>query len=290
MELRHFVKQYLNIEIQSNIRVTGLTDSDRTGTLSFLDNIDFLDTVKNNQHITAVLIREKDAVLLPENIEGIISDSPKAAFFDLHNKYCRQCLTYEPNNIAQSAVIHPSAVIAGCGVTIGENTVIGANTTILGGVCIGHDTTIGPNCVLGCDGFHVYTDTSGIQRIVAHDGKAIIGNYVDIQASVTVDKGLMGRDTVIGNECKIDNASHITHRVHIGEKTLIASSVCIAGSAEIGKNVWIGPQSVISNRINICDNAKILIGSVVIQNITRPISVSGNFAVEHIRHLRTMWK
>ena len=55
----------------------------------------------------------------------------------------------------------------------------------------------------------------------------------------------------------------------------------------IGENVWIGPHSVISNRVSICDNAKILIGSIVIRNIKKAISVSGNFAVEHAKHIKS---
>lgn len=287
MTLKEYIQQRIDKKLDVDIRVTGLADSVCAGTVSFLENVKFLDSVKDNKNIVAVFIREKDAVLVPHGICTIITESPKAAFFDLHNAYYMQNLDYGANNIAHSAKIHPSAIIADRGVIIGENVTVGANSTILSGVQIGKNTTIGSNCVVGYDGFHVYTGIDGIKKIVIHDGKVVIGDNVDIQASVTIDKGLMGRDTVIENECKIDNLVHIAHRVHIGAKTLVASGATIAGSTNIGRDVWIGPRAVIANRISICDNARILLGAVVIRNIKQPISVSGNFAVEHIKHLRS---
>lgn len=287
MALKEFTEQYIGKKINSNIQSTGLADSMRPGTLSFLENIQFIEDIKRNENIVAVFVREKDAGWLPDDIEAVVVESPKSEFFDVHNAYYKHHLHYKVNSIASSAVIHPSAVIADNGVVIGENTIIGAHTTILGGVEIGNNTMIGPNCVIGYDGFHVYTDMDGIKRVVIHDGKVIIGNNVDIQAAVTIDKGLMGRDTLIKDECKIDNAVHIAHRSHIGSQTLIASGACVAGSVDVGRDVWIGPHAVIANRISICDNARVLIGSVVIRNIKRPINVSGNFAVEHIKHLKS---
>lgn len=287
MKLKNFISEFLNVTIQNDIEYTGMADSVRPNTISFLDNPKFAKDINRNPNISVVLVREKDAALLQGNIETVIVEDPKAALFSLHNEYCKKYLRYETNKIAKSASIAPCAYIAPNGVVIGENVVIAPNAVILAGVEIGDNTTIGPNCVIGEDGFHVFEDLNTTKRIAMHDGLVKIGKNVDIQASVTVDKGFMGRDTVIGDECKIDNAVHIAHRVHVGRKTLIASGACIAGSVDIGENVWIGPHSVISNRVSICDNAKILIGSIVIRNIKKAISVSGNFAVEHAKHIKS---
>ena len=70
---------------------------------------------------------------------------------------------------------------------------------------IGENTVIGANCVIGSNGFHVYDDLNGIKRVAIHDGKVVIGQNVNIHASVVIDKGLMGRDTYIADESKIDN-------------------------------------------------------------------------------------
>ena len=286
MKLKNFISEFLNVTIKNDIEYTGMADSVRPNTISFLDNPKFAKDINRNPNISVVLVREKDAALLQGNIETVIVEDPKAALFSLHNEYCKKYLTYKVNKIAKSASIHASAYIAPEGVNIGENVIIAPNATILCGVEIGDNTTIGPNSVIGEEGFHVFKDLNGIKRIVQHDGFVKIGNNVDIQASVTIDKGFMGRDTIIGDECKLDNLIHISHRVHIGKGCYFASYACIGGSCDFGSNVWMGPKSVVANRITVANNARILIGSVVINNIRQNEEVSGNFAIKHEKHLR----
>ena len=140
--------------------------------------------------------------------------------------------------------------------------------------------------VIGSEGFHVFIDKSGFKQMIVHDGMVKIGAYVSIGASVNIDKGLMGRNTLIENECKFDNLVHVAHRVIIGKGSTIAAKVCFSGSVTLGENVWIGPSATISNRINIGAFAKVLLGSVVIRNIKAHSIVSGNFARSHEKHLR----
>jgi len=285
MNLYDFIRNETQYNLKNNVKYTGMTDSTRPNTLSFLDNPKFAGDLCDNKSIISSFVREKDIAFLSEDVEPIIVEKPKAVFFELHNAYCRKCLKYEPSAISKTTTIHPTAFVASEGVIINDNVVIGPNCSILPGVKIGENTTIGPNCVIGSEGFHVFTDTQGIKRMVIHDGAVIIGQNVDIQASVTVDKGLMGRDTIIGDECKLDNFVHIAHRVQIGLKTLIAGASSIGGSTLLGNNVWIGPKCVISNRLSIGDGSKVLMGSVVIRNVKENESVSGNFALPHDKHL-----
>ncbi|MEG2185437.1 MAG: hypothetical protein RRY12_12220 [Cloacibacillus sp.] len=285
MDLKSLASEFLNRTIKNSVEHTGMADSTRANTISFLDNPKFAKDINKNLNISVVLVREEDAPLLHEKIEAVIVEKPKAALFGLHNEYCKQYLKYGENKIAPSASIHPLAYIAPNGVTIGENVVIAPNAVILAGVEIGDNTTIGPNCVIGEDGFHVFEDLNKVKRIVCHDGFVKIGSNVDIQASVTVDKGFMGRDTVIGDECKIDNFVHIAHRVHVGARTLFAGGTSVGGSTYIGNNVWIGSKCTISNRLTIGSNARVLIGAVVIRNLKENDIVSGNFAMPHQKHL-----
>lgn len=287
MKLFEFILTETEYQIKKDVEYTGMTDSTRPNTLSFLDNPKFAGDLRNNKNIVSAFVREKDASSLPDNVEAIIVENPKAVLFELHNAYCKMCLKYDKSVISETAVIHPTAFVASEGVIINNNVVIGPNCSILPGIQIGEHTTIGPNCVIGSEGFHVFTDTIGIKRMVIHDGSVLIGQNVDIHASVTIDKGLMGKDTIICDECKIDNDVHLAHRVHIGPKTLIIGASFIGGSTVIGKNVWIGPNSIISNRINIGDSSEVLIGSVVIRDIKEKLKVSGNFALPHEKHLET---
>lgn len=285
MILFDFIRNETEYKIKNKVEYTGMTDSIRPNTLSFLDNPKFAEDLCNNTNIVSVFVKEKDAAYLPKNKEAIIVENPKAALFELHNAYCKRCLKYDTSVISQTAIIHSTAFIASEGVIIRDNVVIGPNCSILPGVQISENSTIGPNSVIGSEGFHSFVDTQAIKRLAVHDGMVIIGQNVDIKASVTVDKGFMGRDTLIGGNCKLDNLIHVAHRAHIGTGTTIAAKSCIAGSCTIGENVWIGPGSVISNRIRIADEAKVLIGSVVIRNVKPKETVSGNFAKEHRKNL-----
>lgn len=285
MELKKYISEYLGITVKSDVQNFGMADSVRPGTVSFLENPKFVKNICDNPNIIAVFVKQEHVHDIPDNIENIVVKSPKATLFTLHNSYCKKYQHYPANVIAPSAVIHPSVSIAETGVVIGENVTIGPNTTILSGVEIGANTTIGANCVLGDDGMHVFHDLNGIQKNAIHDGWLKIGNNVNIKACVEMDKGFMGRDTIIGDECCFDNFVHIAHRVHIGAQTIIACASSIAGTTDIGKEVWIGAHCVISNRLKIGDKAKILIGSVVIDNVNGSMSVSGNFALPHDKHL-----
>lgn len=288
MSLKDCIYKLFGYEVKSDIEYTGMSDAVRPGTISFLDNQKFVKDVNKNENIIAVFVRDKDCHLLMDCKEAICVDNPKAVLFDLHNYYCREFLSYPTNRIAQTARIHPTAYIAPNGVILGENVEIGPHSTILPGVAIGDNTKIGANCVIGEDGFHVFDDMRGIKRIAIHDGWVKIGQNVEIHASVVIDKGFMGRDTIIGDECKFDEHVHIAHRAHVGRRTVIAGGADLAGSTNIGENVWIGPHSIVSNRINIGNGARILIGSVVIRNVKENSSVSGNFAIDHRKHLLAM--
>ena len=285
MFLNDFIYTYINQPIHKNIEYFGLADSNRPNTVSFLEDCKFVAKINENHNVVAVFVRQEDKSLLREDIEYIAVKHPKATLFSLHDEYCRQNLRYTRSQIADSAVVHPSAVIDTAGVYIGHNVCIGANTTICAGVIIGDDTVIGANCVIGSNGFHVYDDLNGIKRVAIHDGNVVIGKNVDIHSSVVIDKGLMGRDTYIADESKVDDMVHIAHRARIGSRTIVSSSTVIAGSVDIGANVRIGPGSVISNRVKIGDNARILLGSLVIHNVRKNAVVSGNFAINHDKHL-----
>ena len=72
----------------------------------------------------------------------------------------------------------------------------------------------------------------------------------------------------------------------IGNNCLITGNSQIAGFTSIGDEVWLGPSSTIAHGIEIGGKANIKIGSVVVSNIDREKTVSGNFAFDHKKHLR----
>ena len=86
---------------------------------------------------------------------------------------------------------------------------------------------------------------------------------------------VIDKDTVIGENVKIDNQVHIAHNVKIGENCMIAGQVGFAGSSVIGNNVMIGGQAGISGHLKIGNNVQIGGGSGVIKDIPDNTKVMG---------------
>lgn len=287
MELQRIFEKYISCKMSSVLSYTGLLDSPRENTLSFLSDEKFLPQLNCNDNIVAVLVDE-NLSSAKINAEIISVKNPKALFFEIHNEWCATMQKGTQTSIASDARIAPSASISDVGVEIGSQVVIMPGAVILDGVSVGAGSVIGPGTVVGTDGFHCFDDLQGRKKKVLHDGRVIIGENVEIGANVSIDRGLMGRDTIIGSHTKIDNLVHVAHRVHIGEACLLVAGSVISGSVTLGKGVWVGPGVVISNRITIGDEARLLIGAVVVRNVKPGASVSGNFAMDHKQRVAIM--
>jgi len=105
--------------------------------------------------------------------------------------------------------------------------------------------------------------------------------------SKKISKGcIIEPNTVIANNVSIGLGSFIFTGTNIGHDTSIGnfcnvgSSVVISGNVNIGKKVIIGGQSFISNNLNICSNAVIAPGSVVLSDIKKPGIYNGNMLVK----------
>jgi UDP-3-O-[3-hydroxymyristoyl] glucosamine N-acyltransferase len=139
--------------------------------------------------------------------------------------------------------------------------------------------------MIGVQGFEHKRTSQGLLSVV-HDGLVCIGEEVEIGANNTIAKGLMGRDTTVGDWTKTDCLVHIAHCVQIGQRCLIPASAMIAGSVTIGDDVWIGPNSTISSQVRIENQAVITLGAVVVRDVEAKSRVSGNFAMEHTAFIR----
>lgn len=180
----------------------------------------------------------------------------------------------QPPNIAESAVVSPSAFI-GRGVTIGPRTIIGHNVVIADGVVIGADCIVKSNTVIGEAGFGFVRDDAGVPLRMPHLGTVVIGDRVEIGSLNTVCRATLG-ETIIENDVKIDDHVHIAHNCLIRSGALITACAELSGGVIVGRNVWIGPNSSVIQKIEIGDNAFVGIGS----NVTKPVlpgsTVAGN--------------
>ena len=214
----------------------------------------------------------------------LIADNPRLIFCRA-GSLLHPPKTYSPG-VHATAVVHPSALVApsaaidahavvGANAILGERAHIGANCSIGDGVVIGDDcdlfpcvvvysgTTLGrrvivhAGAVLGSDGFgFVRDETYGRYQKFPQIGELVIGDYVEIGANCTIDRGALDK-TVIGPGTKLDNLVHIGHNDIVGSNVVIAAQTGVSGSSEIGDDCVIGGQAGIG------DHAKIEAGTML---------------------------
>jgi UDP-3-O-[3-hydroxymyristoyl] glucosamine N-acyltransferase len=241
----------------------------------------------------AVILKEGDAANCPTNC--LIAPDPYLA-------YARVAALFDPRPAAPAG-IHPSAVIAesarlGQDLSIGPHVVIGDNCQI------GNGCTIGPGCVLEAgvalgDGCRLYANVSvgyGVrigQRVIIHPGAVIgadgfgialagdhwekvpqvgtviVGDDCEIGANSCIDRGAVG-DTVLEEDCRLDNLVQIGHNVVVGAHTAIAAMGGAAGSAKIGRFCLLGGQAAVNGHQEIADRTTLAATSKVMKSITQP--------------------
>lgn len=263
--------------------------------LSFFDNQQYKHGARTTQ-AAAVLVRERDAAVLPQGVVAVLTPQPYMAFAQ-----ALQLMYPEPKLeggisqfavVSSSASVHPTAriepyavvyahadigphvhigahAVVGEGVVIGEGTRIGAHVTL-------QKTSIGQNCILhpgvrvGQDGFGfaVGATPQGVKIIkVPQIGRVEIGNEVEIGANTTIDCGALG-NTIIQDMVKIDNQVQIAHNVKIGHGSRIVSQVGVAGSVSLGAFTVIGGQSGIAGHTTVADKVMVAARSGVTKSLT----------------------
>jgi UDP-3-O-[3-hydroxymyristoyl] glucosamine N-acyltransferase len=166
------------------------------------------------------------------------------------------------------AVIEPNAVIgdrtyisAGCyigaGVVIGDDCEIYPRVVIYPGTTIGRRVIVHAGAVLGSDGFgYVRDEKHGRYVKFPQIGQLVIGDYVEIGANTTIDRGALDK-TVIGPGTKLDNLVHIGHNCELGANVIMAAQVGLSGSVSVGDDCLFGGQ------VGIGDHAEIAAGSIL---------------------------
>ena len=254
--------------------------------LTFLEDKKFLPELNENKNVQAVFVRPEDVSLIKEGVQTLEVDDPKWYFFTLLN-YLAVTKERKKSIISETAVIHPSVVVSDIGVIIEEGVIIEPNATVLQDVIIKAGAVIRAGAVLGVDGYEHKRTSKGVLS-VAHDGKVIIGKNAEIGVNSNIVKGFSYRDTIVGNETKIDALVHYAHGAQCGSRCMIVASAMVAGHVTMGDDVWIGPNSSISNRISIGDGAFVSLGSVVVQDVPAGGKVTGNFAIPHMKFIRNL--
>lgn len=285
-DVEHFslVNNYRVVQ-KGDFRLTHYTSSEVEGTLCFAtDQINIRRAIRNDK--VHSIITTDDLAKGMNTYKGIItSDSPKKLFFEIHNALADH-YRFENKEIqvAASAEVHTTAIIK-AGVFIGERTRIGAYAVIEEGTVIGDDVLIDHHAIIGARGMH-NTNIDGRFISVADLGNVVIGDRCEILSHAVIQRPYFYHSSTIGEETRISVHCNIGHGCRIGDKCLIAGHTVMAGYCSIGNNVWIGPNSTITQMTKIGDEASIMLGSVVVGDVAPSEKVSGNFAYDHLKNFR----
>jgi UDP-3-O-[3-hydroxymyristoyl] glucosamine N-acyltransferase len=245
--------------------------------------------VEAEQYLASALVSQCSAVIAGEFAGASSGSKPLLIAANPRLAFARAAaLLYPPKTypaaIHVTAVVHPSATVARSArvdayavieadAVVGERTHVGASCYLGEGVILGDDcdlysrvviypgTILGrrvvvhAGAVLGSDGFgYVRDEVYGRYQKFPQIGRLEIGDYVEIGANSTIDRGALDK-TVIGPGTKLDNLVHIGHNCKVGANVVIAAQTGVSGSVEIGDGVVMGGQVGIADHVTIEEGA-----------------------------------
>lgn len=222
----------------------------------------------------------------------VISDNPRTSFFLFHNYLNKYTDFYKndiKNKIDSTAEIHSTCIIPEKNIIIGKNVILRPYVVLYENTIIEDDVFIGDSTVIGNPAFY-YFDINGIKTAVDSTGAVILKKNVEIHSHVVICRGTLGGVTEVGSNTKIDSHVFIGHDVTIKENCLIPAGSTFAGGVTVGENCFVGIGSKITPLVNIGKNVMISAGSTVVKNVKDNSHVSGNFAIDHEKYVKFLWK
>lgn len=276
----------------SALGLSNTTGADRM--LSFLDSPRYGEELKANPNICAVICTPDAVETLPARVEGVVvSAQPRRAYFELHNRLAQgpnYAPQLTPSVIPAGCTVSPLASIDPMGVELGEGVVVEEFVSIKGPCRIGAGTVLHAGARIGGAGYEFKYFGDEVLD-VAHCGGVEIGESVIIWENATIHRAVYPWDaTRIGDKSRVGAQSHIDHGAKIGRCVKVCAGCVVSGRAEIGDHAYLGPGTVLSNRIQVGESAHTVLGSVVTKDVPAGETVSGNFAIDHQKHLQALKK
>ena len=232
--------------------------------------------IESNKYADALATTRAGACLMPQRFESrapntlivLRTHEPYRAFVAVHSELYPQSLRptslFEASDIAQGAIIHPTARLESGttidpGAVIGPRAEIGAGSIIAATAVIGPDVLIGRDCVIGAgcsimhaligdrviihpgsrigqDGFGYIAGATQLK--IPQTGRVIIQNDVEIGAGTSIDRGGI-RDSIWRKETNKNNL------LQIGAQRGQWSPVAIVHSRELRWQVLIEDFAVL---------------------------------------------
>ncbi|MCB0546513.1 MAG: UDP-3-O-(3-hydroxymyristoyl)glucosamine N-acyltransferase [Phaeodactylibacter sp.] len=312
-ELAHFLDGTVEGDPDIKVSRPSKIEEGGTGTISFLGNPKYEEYAYTTTASILLVSRSFEA-RQPVSATLIRVDDVYGAIAKLLEKFGSN--NHEPPVISQQAFIHDSATVSdnvsigpftvvdagaqigqGCRIKaqvfIGKGVKLGNNVTLYPGVRVLDNCEVGNNCiihanvVIGSDGFGFAPQPDGTYRKIAHVGRVVIEDDVEIGANTAIDRATMGA-TYIRKGAKLDNLIQVGHNVEIGENTVIAAQAGIAGSTRIGKSCRIGGQVGFVGHIEVADGTQIQAQSGVASAIEKPNqALFGSPAIDYKNYIRS---
>lgn len=198
-----------------------------------------------------------------------------------------------PFTVVGDRTVIGNGVVIGAGTVIGEDCRLGDRVRIMANVTVYHDVWLGADCVvhsgavIGADGFGYAADEHNRRVTIAQLGGVRIGNWVDVGANSTIDRGAI-EHTRIGDGVKIDNQVQVGHNCVIGDHAVLCGCVGLAGGTHVGAYCVLGGAVTVAGAgpVEIADG--VVIGGMT--HVTRSIAEAGMYSGGILQGPTRQWK
>lgn len=278
----------------ADCRRTAFTWTERPATLCLAADQAYFREAARNPNVAGIVA--PPSALVPGEAEGkavVVAGRAAELFYHLHNLGLHRAAgTVAPPGrsfVHPEARVHPTAVL-------GENVVVEAGAVIHEHCVLRPNTVVGPQSVLhpfvtlGVEGFFAKR-ILGRKVQLEHFGGVRIGEGCVLHGQVMVARSVnAGEWTEIGDGVHLGARAIVGHDCKLETGADISVAAILAGRVRVGAEAWIGAAAVVSNAVRIGREAKVRIGGVVVADVPDRGDVSGNFALDHVRHLKAHLK
>lgn len=216
---------------------------------------------------------------MPEDLGGntiIVVDAPQRVFY-----YLCQDLSPKPKHtgIHATAIIDPEAKIhpevsigAYCVVgkcTLGKGVRLLSHVVLFDKSILGENVTIESNSCIGATGVAWVWDEEGKRVIQPQFGGVRIENDVFIGTDVTIVRGSLNEDSIIGENTMIAHGTKLGHGTVVGKNCHFANNVSIAGSVLLGEGSFLGSGCTVRPRMRLAEGTIVGAGAVVTKHVEK---------------------
>lgn len=252
------------------------------------DYIDQQNKIENSLIITNA---NKESLSVIKNNVFLTVEKPQIIFYNL----CRLAMPLKKKGTHPTAIIDtkatigkgcyigPYAVIGNC--SIEHNCFIDAHVVVGDNVVIKNNTRIEPNSYIGAHGVAWIWGENGERVIQPQFGGVLIEENCFIGSDVSIVRGSVNENTVIGKGTMIAHGSKIGHGSVLAENCHLANNVSLAGNSKVGPRSFLGAASVLSSHVQIAEDCIVAAGAVVTKSFLEPFAILAGVPAKIIKYI-----